>query len=85
MTRLSAHHDVIYTLAFSRDGTILASGGGDDSINLWDVRRLIEEVDHEDLNAINAPAVRLVLGIALFLTLLTLSICECFVNFNCNT
>jgi len=33
---LSGHTDAVYQLAFSRDGSILASGGLDNCVKLWD-------------------------------------------------
>ncbi len=36
--RLSGHRHFIVTLTFSDDGAILASGGFDTEIRLWDVR-----------------------------------------------
>ena len=35
---LSGHEDVIMSLAFSLDGTLLVSGSGDKTIKLWDVQ-----------------------------------------------
>ena len=37
-TRLRGHLGAVRALAFSRDGKTLASGGGDRSIRLWDVK-----------------------------------------------
>ena len=34
---LKSHQDAVYQLVFSRDGTLLASGGRDNCIKLWDV------------------------------------------------
>ena len=34
---LKGHQDAVYQLVFSRDGTLLASGGRDDCLKLWDV------------------------------------------------
>jgi len=58
VTKLLSHHDTIHTLAFSRDGTILASGGADDCINLWDMRRLVDDIGHEELNNPEGPLIR---------------------------
>ena len=33
---LRGHTDTVYQLAYSRDGTILASGGLDQCVKLWD-------------------------------------------------
>ena len=33
---LSGHSDTVYQLVFSRDGTILASGGLDNCVKIWD-------------------------------------------------
>lgn len=33
---LKGHSDTVYQLAYSRDGTILASGGLDKCVKLWD-------------------------------------------------
>jgi WD40 repeat protein/tRNA A-37 threonylcarbamoyl transferase component Bud32 len=36
--RLKRHIDAVYTAAFSRDGTILATGSDDGTVQLWDTR-----------------------------------------------
>jgi WD40 repeat protein len=36
-TVLTGHRDVVYAVAYSRDGRILATGGRDDTIRLWNV------------------------------------------------
>ncbi|KAG0426796.1 hypothetical protein HPB47_026118 [Ixodes persulcatus] len=50
--------DTIYCLCFSRDATLLASGGIDNCIKLWDFTRLLDEIDLEELNISHAPTVR---------------------------
>ena len=39
---LKGHRDTVYQLAFSRDGTILASGEGDNCVKLWDASNFEE-------------------------------------------
>jgi transcription initiation factor TFIID subunit 5 len=60
IAELSGHHDIIYSLSFSRglEGAILASGGIDDCINLWDVQGLIDDIDSEELNITHTPFVK---------------------------
>jgi len=60
IAELSGHNDTIYTLSFSRglEGAILASGGIDDCINLWDVQGLIDDIDNEELNITQMPFVK---------------------------
>ena len=42
LCELKGHRDTVYQLAFSRDGTILASGGGDNCVKLWDASNFEE-------------------------------------------
>ncbi len=37
-TRLRGHRKTIYCLAYSPDGSLLASGGSDDALRVWDVK-----------------------------------------------
>ena len=34
---LTGHTDIVYTLAYNRDGTQLVSGGQDTTVRIWDV------------------------------------------------
>lgn len=45
ITQLAGHTDTIFTLGFSRDGGILASGGLDNTVRIWDLNRIFEEQD----------------------------------------
>ncbi|XP_054168108.1 transcription initiation factor TFIID subunit 5-like [Oppia nitens] len=60
LAELSGHYDTIYTLSFSRgpEGTMLASGGNDDCIVLWDIQTLIDEIDSEEITVNQTPTVR---------------------------
>ena len=40
MVRLPGHKSFVWSLAFSKDGTTLASGSGDTTIRLWDTAPL---------------------------------------------
>lgn len=39
LKELRGHEDAVYSLSFSRDGSLLASGGAEPLVRLWDVRR----------------------------------------------
>ncbi len=43
LCELRGHQDTVYQLVFSRDGSLLASGSGDNSVKLWDVAAFLEE------------------------------------------
>ena len=43
LCELRGHKDTVYQLMFSRDGTLLASGGMDNCVKLWDVGIFAEE------------------------------------------
>lgn len=58
LASLSGHVDTVYSLSLSRDGVMLASGGADDSIILWDLARLIDETELDDIAASSAPPVK---------------------------
>lgn len=60
IAELCAHHDTVYTLCFSRglEGSMLASGGIDDCINLWDIQGLIDDIDTEELSITHTPTVK---------------------------
>lgn len=60
IAELKGHQDTIYTLSFSRgiEAGILASGGLDDCVNLWDVQGLIEDIDLEELNISHNPSIK---------------------------
>ena len=45
---LKGHSDTVYQLAFSRDGTILASGGLDNCVKLWNVSYFEESAKNMD-------------------------------------
>lgn len=58
LASLGGHSDSVYSLSISRDGVMLASGGADDSAILWDLARLIDEIELDDLAASIAPPVK---------------------------
>ena len=52
MATLSGHENWVYSLAFSTDGRLLASGGWDGSLNVWDWRtqtQLAAIAGHDDI------------------------------------
>ena len=40
---LHGHTNTVYSLAYSRDGATLASGGIDNTVRLWDVAHIIDQ------------------------------------------
>ncbi|KAG9510990.1 Transcription initiation factor TFIID subunit 5, partial [Fragariocoptes setiger] len=57
LAELDSHKDTIYTLSFSRCGAMLVSGGLDDCINVFDVTKLLEALDIDELSPSSAPTV----------------------------
>ena len=61
MARLPGHITYIWSLAFSPDGTTLASGSGDSTVRLWDTAPLKTRNDaRRDAAALRPEAERLV-------------------------
>lgn len=58
IAQLTAHKEPVYSITFSRCANILATGGADDSICLWDYKKLVEELDLEDLNVTQHPPIK---------------------------
>lgn len=60
IAEFSGHTDTVYYISFSRgaEGAIMATGGIDDCINLWDIQKLIDDIDLEELNISHTPIVR---------------------------
>jgi len=50
---LTGHKGPIYTITFSRDSTILATGSHDCKIMLWDYSKLLEDLSLDDMNVHN--------------------------------
>lgn len=48
---LKGHTDTIYSLKFSRDGEILASGSMDNTVRLWNSMKAFDEVETDDFTA----------------------------------
>ncbi len=43
LCELRGHKYTVYQLVFSRDGALLASGGGDNTVKLWDVAAFVDD------------------------------------------
>ncbi|KAL3200639.1 hypothetical protein MRX96_012920 [Rhipicephalus microplus] len=41
LKELRGHTDAVYSISFSRDGSVLASGGAEPLVHLWDLRRSV--------------------------------------------
>lgn len=48
---LRGHTDTVYSLAFSADGTLLASGGLDSSVKIWDFGQAVKTSSNSSANA----------------------------------
>ena len=48
---LKGHRDMVYSVAFSQDGSRVASGGQDNQCIVWDARsfEILVRIDHPDL------------------------------------
>ncbi len=49
LSKLTGHHEKIETMEFSHDGTMLATGGKDGSILLWDMQKIIDKIGKENI------------------------------------
>lgn len=69
------HTDTILTLAFNSgpEATLLASGGHDHKVCLWDVQALLESVDFESLTPVATPSIKTKSGAFLVSTVRTKS------------
>jgi len=51
VAKFSSHRDAIFSLEFSRDNSVLASGGLDNTVKVWNMAKLVKEVEQtEDLS-----------------------------------
>ena len=51
VAQFSSHKEGVFSLEFSRDNSVLASGGLDNTIKLWNMAKLTKEVEQsEDLS-----------------------------------
>ena len=58
LAELSHHQNIIASLDFSREGTVLASSATDCTIALWDFGKLMDEAALEEVNVTHNPDVR---------------------------
>ena len=52
---LRGHTDTVYSLAFSADGTLLASGGLDSSVRVWDFGQAVKTSSNSNSSAAVSP------------------------------
>ena len=52
---LHGHMDTVYSLAFSADGTLLASGGLDSSVRVWDFGQAVKTSSNSNSSAAVSP------------------------------
>lgn len=45
LAQLKGHTQAVYSLMFSREGSVLTSGGLDSCVKIWDVNRVLQEYD----------------------------------------
>lgn len=55
LSELKIDTDAMSTMAFSRCGAMLASGSLDGHDYVWDLSRLFDEIDTDDLSVCSAP------------------------------
>src|SRR5262249_16454024 len=61
VARLQGHRNYVFSLAFSPDGTTLASGSGDFTVRLWDTAPLAERMKaRREAESLRPKAERLV-------------------------
>ena len=52
---LRGHTDTVYSLAFSADGTLLASGGLDSNMRLWDFGQAVKTSSNSSASVAVSP------------------------------
>lgn len=62
LTMLHSHKANVYSIAFSKEGSILATAGLDNCVRLWDFMKMIEDVISEEGGATIPPDVKKISG-----------------------